>query len=268
MSNTDRSICPVDSFKQLETHVAADRISEIAPTDYHQNNASLVKLARLVKSYEHTIGRAAAPEELEFIFDRWSVVARRFWRPDLTRDDYYAEFLEIYSYVRIGLDENPIELAFSRAKAGPLPQVQGFTDERVRLLAAICREMDDITGGRPFFLPTRKLGEILSVHFSLIARWLRALDVLEIIHLAPGELRKCGGNRSPRYHYGKSVRETEALPITTPQTSSQPGLLTDGNHPNNVEDANHGDSDKVSLSSARVRSRLAIINNLTLSPNT
>jgi len=100
MTNTDKRICPVDSFKHLEAYAHADRISEIAPTDYHQNNASLVNLARLVKSYEHAIDRAATQRELEFVFDRWSLVARRFWRPELTRDDYYAEFLEMYSYIK------------------------------------------------------------------------------------------------------------------------------------------------------------------------
>jgi hypothetical protein len=114
----------------------------------------------------------ATERELEFIFDRWCLVARRFWRPGLTRDDYYAEFLEAYSYARIGLDENPIDVAVSRARTAPLPHVQGFTDERIRLLVAICREMQEITNPNPFFLPTRKLGEILGVHYARVARWL------------------------------------------------------------------------------------------------
>src|SRR5205814_500972 len=101
------------------------------------------------------------------------------------------------SYARTGLN---VELAVGRAKTAPLPEVQGFTGERIRLLVAICREMQEITGVEPFFLPTRTLGEILDVHYSLAARWLRALEVLKIIHLAPGEVRGRGGNRCPRYH--------------------------------------------------------------------
>jgi hypothetical protein len=182
----------------LQTYFPTDLISQIAPKAYGQNNDSLFDLARLVKSYENAIGRAATDNELQVVFDRWSTIARRFWRH--TRDEYYAEFLDACSYARIGLDENPIELAVSRAKAAPLPRLQGFTDERIRLLAAICREMQQITGAHPFFLPTRKLGEILGVHYTETARWLRALEFLHIIHLAPGEVRRCGGNRSPRYH--------------------------------------------------------------------
>jgi hypothetical protein len=85
---------------------------------------------------------------------------------------------------------------------------------------AICREMQLLTGRNPFFLPTRKLGEVLGVHWTQVGRWLRVLaEPLRVIHLAPGEVRKRGGNRSPRYHYGPSVQTCErpmsatALPL-------------------------------------------------------
>jgi hypothetical protein len=198
---------PCDS---LEEFCTVHAISDIAPADFRQNNASLFKLARLVISYEHSTGRLATMHELECVFDQWSKVARTFWRH--TRDDYWAEFLEAYSYARVGLDEDPIKLALARAKAGPLPDVPGFKEERIRLLVAVCREMQQITGSSPFFLPTRKLGEILGAHWTRVAGWLRAFEVLKIIHLAPGEVRKTGGNRSPRYHYGPPT-ETCQTPV-------------------------------------------------------
>jgi hypothetical protein len=209
-------VCVVGACLQIQTFLAGnDLIAQVAPTDYHHNNASLFKLARLVKSYERVIGRSASELELQFVFDRWSLVARRFWRIGLSRDDYYAEFLEVYAYARIGLDENPIEVAVSRAKNPPLPQVQGFTDERITLLAAICREMQVLVSPNSFFLPTRKLGEILGVHWTQAGRWLRALEVLNIIHLAPGEVRRRGGTRSPRYHYGPPLQSSKRLVIAT-----------------------------------------------------
>jgi hypothetical protein len=195
----------------IEALSAGDSISQLAPTDYHQNNASLFNLGRLVRGHEKAMGHPATGQELQFIFDRWCVVARRFWRPELTRDDYYAEFLEAYSYARLGLDEDPLAVAISRAKAVPLPQVQGFTDERIRLLAAICPEMQVLTGNSPFFLPTRKLGEVLGVDWTRVARWLRALEKLGVIRLAPGEVRKRGGNRSPRYLYGPRPEVSETV---------------------------------------------------------
>jgi hypothetical protein len=205
---------------QIQASFGVDVIAQVSPTNYHQNNTSLFKLARLVKSYENAISRPATELERQFVFDRWCLVARRFWRPELTRDDYYAEFLEAYSYARMGLDENPIEVAVSRAKAAPLPQVQGFTDDRIRLLVAICREMQQITNS--FFLPTRKLDEILGAHWTQVARWLRALECLRIIHLAPGEVRRRGGSRSPRYHYGPPTRNTVGLLPTVKAAQATP----------------------------------------------
>ena len=220
-----------------EAFRAGDLIAQVAPADYHQNNASLFKLGRLVRSCETAIGRLASEEELQFVFDRWCLVARRFWRPGHTRDDYYAEFLNAYSYARIGLDKDPIEVAFSRAKAQPLPEVRGFKDERVRLVAAICQEMHRIMGDSPFFLPTRKLGELLGAHHTCVANWPRAFEFLGIIHLAPGEVCRRGGTRSPRYYYGKRGQKAGEFAITTPLTSSQPALLTNGNNSIKAEEA-------------------------------
>jgi Bifunctional DNA primase/polymerase, N-terminal len=198
----------------IQAFCTADLVSQLAPTDYRQNNTSLFKLARLVKSYEEAISREATDQERQFVFDRWCRFARPFWRH--SRDDYYAEFLDACHYARIGLDQNPIELAVSRARSYPLPHVAGFTDERVRLLVAICREIQQITGPNPFFLPTRKLAEILGAHWTQVARWLRLLEKpLQVIHLAPGEVRRRGGSRSPRYHYGAPGQ----TPLETTATS-------------------------------------------------
>jgi hypothetical protein len=205
---------------QIQAFCSVDLIAQVAPTNYRQNNTSLFKLARLVKSYENAIGRPATELERLFVFDRWCLIARRFWRH--TRDDYYAEFLEACSYAQMGLDENPIELAVSRAKAARLPQVRGFTDERIRLLVAICREMQQIANS--FFLPTRKLGEILGAHWTQVARWLRALEALGIIHLAPGEVRRRGGSRSPRYQYGPFTQNPLKLPAASPGELARPLL--------------------------------------------
>jgi hypothetical protein len=224
----EKEVVCVGVCRQIQTFLGGnDLIAHVAPTDYHQNNASLFKLARLVKSYENAIGRRATHSELEFVFNRWCFHARPFWRLELTRDDYYAEFLEACGYARIGLDENPIELAVNRARSAPLPELRGFTDERIRLLAAVCREIQQITGTNPFFLPTRKLGEILGVHFTQVARWLRILaEPLQIIHLAPGEVRKRDRNRSPRYFYGPSLDVGETLVSSPAPSLSQSRVAT------------------------------------------
>jgi hypothetical protein len=128
---------------------ARDLIAQVAPTGFRQNNASLFKLGRLVRSCENTIDRQATMAELQFAFDSWCQYSRPFWRD--TREDYWAEFLEAYHYARFGVHDDPIQVAYSRARAVPLPVVAGFTDERGRLLAAICGEMHRMLGGNSFF---------------------------------------------------------------------------------------------------------------------
>jgi hypothetical protein len=250
MSISDKTIDGDDCVDQLESYFTTDVISEIAPTDFHQNNTSLLKLARLVKSYEETIGRPATHRELEFVFDRWCSLSHIFWRSGLTRDDYYAEFLEVYSYAHKGLT---IELAVSRAKAAPLPNVEGFKDEKIRLLAAICREMQEITDAEPFFLPARLLGKILGVHYSSVARWLRVLRVLQLIYPADSP----SGNRCPRYYYRKPVQEPGVGAVTPPLTHFESILPTSGNQCDNRTDDSHAGSEPSSIERAYVVEWLA-----------
>jgi hypothetical protein len=211
------------SCSSIRAFCTADLVSQLVPTDYRQNNTSLFKLARLIKSYEDAIGREATDQERQAVFDRWCRFARRFWRH--SRDDYYAEFLDACHYALIGLDQDPIELAVSRARSDPLPHLVGFTDDRIRLLVAICSEMQRITGGNSFFLPTRKLGEILGAHWTQVARWLWILEKpLQVIHLAPGEVRRPGGSRSPRYHYGPLTQNHVEITAINPNPLSAPLL--------------------------------------------
>jgi hypothetical protein len=225
-------VSPAADCLKIQPYLANnDLVVRLVPTACHQNNNSLFKLARLVRTYESVAGRPATKGELQFVFERWAERARQFWRPELTRDDYYAEFLTAYSYAEMGLHENPLDLAVSCAKTGPLPKVPSFTDKRIRLLVAICRELQKLTCANPFYLPTRKLGEVLGAHWTQVARWLRALEVLDIIHLAPGEIRRRGGTRSPRYHYGPAIAASGALSAKTDGKASEfRYLLSEGDN--------------------------------------
>jgi hypothetical protein len=52
--------CSVNgSCSSIVAFISGDLISKVAPTDFHQNNASLFKLARLVRSYESVADRLA-----------------------------------------------------------------------------------------------------------------------------------------------------------------------------------------------------------------
>jgi len=80
----------------IEAFCARHPISKVVPTGPHQNNDSLFKLGRRVRSYNNTVNGLATEQELEYVFDQWCQLSRSFWRAGLTRDDYWAEFLDAY----------------------------------------------------------------------------------------------------------------------------------------------------------------------------
>jgi hypothetical protein len=170
-------------------------ISGIAPKDVHQNNRSLFNLARLCRSAEKSLGRPTTTSELKMVFDYWCDRARPFWRPELSREDYWMEFLRVSNYARFGLDEDPLQVAYARARARPLPDVPGVVDERIRLLASMLLELSLIAGGGEFYLPTRKLGQLLGISHTSANSWIGGLRVLGFIkRTSPGN-----AHRSPRY---------------------------------------------------------------------
>ncbi len=172
-------------------------ISGIAPRDVHKNNWSLFNLARLCRSAEKSLGRPLTTKELEMMFDCWCDRARHFWRPELSREDYWMEFLRVSNYARFGLDEDPLQVAYARARARPLPDVPGVVDERIRLLASMLLELGSIAGGGEFFLPTRKLGQLLGISHVSANSWIGGLRALGFIkRTSPGN-----AHRSPRYVY-------------------------------------------------------------------
>jgi hypothetical protein len=82
----------------------------------------------------------------------WSAGSKGdFGDPGLRGRIIYAELLDAYGYAQMGLDENPVEVATSRAKAAPPPELRGSTDERIRLVAAMCRERQPLLGDKLFF---------------------------------------------------------------------------------------------------------------------
>jgi hypothetical protein len=83
--------------------------------------------------------------------------------------------------------------------------------------------MQQLVGDNSFFLPTRKLGRLLGAHWSTVARWLAALETLAVIRLAPGEVRRRGGNPSPRYYHGPPMELTGVLSKALVLPPSPPG---------------------------------------------
>jgi len=89
---------------------------------------------------------------------------------------------------------------FERAKNAPLPRAAArYQHDGLRLLTALCRELQRESGEKPFFLATRKAGELLEVDHVTAWRWLFLLvhdNVIEEVE--KGDRTK---RRASRFRY-------------------------------------------------------------------
>jgi len=191
------SLCfKVESIEHAVVLATPDRV--------HQNNDHLFTLARAVLNLEIQNGKFS-PRQLRGVFAQWFKHASQFLDPNQTRDDYMTEFMNAYASAKVPLGAGVIAQAWKYAQEKPLPPeaVELFGDQRLRIVVALCRELQIVAGSEPFYLSARTLQGLLKQDgHATAARWLRSLCVMEILT----ETEKGNGNRASRYRY--------QLPIT------------------------------------------------------
>jgi hypothetical protein len=191
-----------DAIGCISVHVCLtidDAVQLALPSKTHQNNDRLFTLARAVKSLEIQSGKFT-PAQLREVFSRWFNLAAEFLRPEQTREDYMIQFLNAYASAKVPLGEGVISQAWKSAQEKPLPTVavENFEDGRLRLVVALCRELQIIAGQEPFYLSARTVQQLLKQDgHATAARWLRSLCVLQILT----EIEKGSGARASRYRF-------------------------------------------------------------------
>ena len=189
------------------------------PSKNRQNHERLFTLARAVKSLEIQSGKFT-PKHLREVFNEWFKRASEFLKPEQTRDNYMAEFMNAYASAKIPLGEGAVTEAWKLAQENPLPPeaVEMFEDDKMRLTVALCRELQNIAGVEPFYLSARTLQGLLNLDsHNTAARWLRSLCVLKILD----EIEKGGGFKASRYRYitVAQAARTLKIPIRKPKTA-------------------------------------------------
>ena len=124
------------------------------PTAPHQNYRLALHLARAVKALELQAGKSFTPEQHHEIHNQWLTCAANFLRPGQSNEDYFMEYLNAYKLAKFPLGSVAVAQALKAAKKNPLPpDTLAWADNPdVRLLAAICRELQTIAGKEPFYL--------------------------------------------------------------------------------------------------------------------
>jgi hypothetical protein len=162
----------------------------------HTSNKWLHELAREIKGVEKRRGRRLTVANYKTIFDKWESASRPFLRPG---DDYFTEFLAKLDCVTVPKGET-LQAAFERAKRREPPaKVLLVPNEGVRLLASLCRELQEMAGNQPFMLCQMSVAKLFrhSSHRN-ISNWIRALKTLGVLKPADDAVPNV---RAARYFY-------------------------------------------------------------------
>lgn len=111
------------------------------------------------------------------------------------------DFAESWDKVRFPADARPVAMCFAEAVKAPTPKcAEHYEHPKIRLLVALCRELQRAAGDAPFFLACRTAAKLLEYNHVDVAAWLRGLrrdKVLELVDKRSGG----GGRRAYRYRY-------------------------------------------------------------------
>jgi hypothetical protein len=177
---------------------AAERaIKQSLPSGPGQRHRHVFELARALKAIPALAD--ADGKSLRAIVQQWHKLAL----PAISTkafDDTWFDFLEGWGKVRFPKGSEPMAMMFAAAIEADTPEeAKQYEQEKLRLLVALCRELQRGAGGRPFFLSARTAGRLLEIDPATAARWLRGLRHDGILHLAEAGNREARKANSYRY---------------------------------------------------------------------
>jgi hypothetical protein len=162
----------------------------------HSSNKMLHELAREIRGVEKTRGKKLRVSQYKAIFDKWEAASRPFLRP---AHDYFTEFLAKLDCVTVPKGQT-LQAGFERAKRREPPaKVLVVRNEGVRVLASVCRELQEMAGNQAFMLCQMSVAKLFghSDHKN-ISNWIRALKTLGVLKLAEAAIPNA---RAARYFY-------------------------------------------------------------------
>ena len=185
-------------------------ISETLPTGPGQRHRAIFELVRRLKAIPD-IANADAMDLLPIIRE-WHRLALPVIRTKAF-EETLADFLDGWERVRFAYGESPIEIALARAReAPPPPEAEIFDDPRLKLLVALCAELQRLQGNAAFFLSCRAAGKAVEVDHMTVSRWLKVLAKAGILQIEVQAERSTG--RATRYRYiAKSPCEANDIAI-------------------------------------------------------
>jgi hypothetical protein len=159
------------------------------------SNDVLFDLARDVRGVEKRQRKQLQLRQYKTIYSKWEDASRRSLRKG---HDYFTEFLAALDRVCMPKGET-LESAFERAKLRqPPPKVMDVPNNDLRLLASLCRELQEMFGDQPIMLHQVSIAKLFDVSQQTISTWIKALKTLRVLRLAEAPIPKA---RAARYYF-------------------------------------------------------------------
>lgn len=175
------------------------------PIGKGRRNRQVFELARAIKSVPR-LGDAPV--------DRLEPFVRHWHRVCITRgliatepfEETWIDFIHAWPKVIFPKGAEPMVAIFEKAKAGPLPAVASrYESPGVRLLVALCRELQQVSGQNPFYLDCRTAARLLTaggisdISYVTAWRWLTLLVHHHVVEVV--EKGDRGRRKASRYRY-------------------------------------------------------------------
>jgi hypothetical protein len=145
------------------------------------SNKMLHELARDVRGVERKRGKPLTGTQYKTICTKWEDGSRPFLRKG---HDYFVDFLAKLNCVTVPKGET-LAAAFQRAnRREPPAKVLPVPNQGVRLLASLCRELQEMTGEQPFMLHQSSVAKLFRTQQQTISNWIKALRTLHVLRLA------------------------------------------------------------------------------------
>lgn len=178
-------LLPNNSTAGKEDALSFDWLSNgFIPNRPKQNNDLMLKIARHLLDVRQQIGRTLTIPETGRLIQRWFDLTPPEFRSHPV-GHYHEELFRAIGNAKVPLSQTPVQFAVAGAKSHPWPPwIRELPGEELRLIAAVCVELQSIAGAKAFFLSSYDLGEALGIpqrtaHAKLAA--LRGTPYLKLV---------------------------------------------------------------------------------------
>lgn len=188
----------VNDFAPETLEAIRGAVRRTVPAGKGQRHRLVFELCRELKAIPAIAD--AEPLQLTNVLKAWWERARE--HSPTPWEEHLADFLEGWGRVKFPRGAEPMALIFQRATEADLPEVaQQFEQQPLRLLVALCRELQRATKDGPFYLSSRTAGRLLGVDHTTAHRWLIFLKNLSILELTEAGSQNPKDRKASRYRY-------------------------------------------------------------------